>query len=70
MRYKGKVHNGVVVLDRNEPLADGTIVTVEPLEEGDRSGSRGLMKLAGAAVGLPSDASRNHDHYLYGTAKK
>jgi ribosomal protein L18 len=29
-----------------------------------------LLKYAGKAAGLPSDASRNHDHYLYGTPKR
>ena len=29
-----------------------------------------LRSLAGAAHGLPSDLSANHDHYLHGTAKR
>ena len=29
-----------------------------------------LQTLAGRAKGLPADAARNHDHYLYGTPKR
>jgi hypothetical protein len=29
-----------------------------------------LLKFAGRAKGLPPDAARNHDHYLYGVPKR
>jgi len=43
----------------------------EPLldEHGQTLGQK-LMKYAGRAVGLPEDAAKQHDHYLYGTPKQ
>lgn len=73
MCYLGKVKNGVVVLDGEVTLADGTIVRVEPVEpEQSSSTSLGerLMRVAGKAVGLPADLARNHDHYLHGRPRK
>ena len=29
-----------------------------------------LLEIAGTAEDLPADLSANHDHYLYGTAKR
>jgi hypothetical protein len=71
MTYRGHVKGGVVVLEKPASLPDGTQVTVEPITpaEGKTLGKR-LMKFAGKAKGLPPDASRNHDHYLYGTPKE
>jgi len=60
-------------------LPEGTEVTVEPIRgkrkpasgRKRRTGLRpGVMKFAGKAKGLPSDASRNLDHYLYGHPKE
>ena len=79
MVYRGRVKNGVVVLDSPSTLPEGVEVRVEivptgnegPLldEQGKTLGQK-LMKYAGRAVGLPEDAAANHDHYLYGTAKR
>jgi len=74
MTFKAKIIGGNVVLDAPIPLEDGTVVTIEPVDtpvgaEQESVGQR-LLKFAGMAKGLPSDASRNHDHYLYGTPKK
>ena len=73
MSYLGKVKNGVVVLEGEVALADGTIVRVEPVEPGQSPnvslGGR-LARLAGKATGLPSDLARNHDHYLYGRSRR
>lgn len=81
MLYEGTVKGGVVVL-AGDPLPDGTRVRVEPLPADAATpidatapaseptlGQR-LMKFAGRARGLPPDAARNHDHYLYGTPKR
>jgi hypothetical protein len=71
MEYRGKVKNGVVVLE-DGALPEGTCVRVAPLEngpEGETLGQR-LLKFAGTAKGLPSDMARNHDHYLHGRPKK
>lgn len=75
---RGRVHNGVVVLEDPQALRDGTEVAVKPLSP--RGGkvqdakrptvSRALSRLAGKAQGLPPDAARNVDHYLYGHVKR
>ena len=84
MLYEGTVKGGVVVLAGDHPLAEGTRVRVEPLPAGAAAPSgdavptpalqptlgQRLMKFAGRARGLPPDAARNHDHYLYGTPKR
>jgi hypothetical protein len=79
MVVSGHVKNGMVVLDQPVMLPEGRSVRIEVSESGvqavctaaaeDTAGKR-LLKYAGKAVGLPSDAARNHDHYLYGTAKR
>jgi hypothetical protein len=74
MTYRGRVKNGVVVLEEGERLAEGTLVDVEPVP-GDsatvaptvlsplfRAGERAKP------TGIP-DLAINHDHYLYGHAK-
>jgi len=70
MTLEGRVENGAIILEPPTPLPEGTRVRVEviaPLEPTlfDRIGH-----LAGKAKHLPSDAAEQHDHYLYGTAKK
>ena len=79
MTYRGRVKNGVVLLDPPNALPDGVEVRIEvvqpdieaPLldENGQTLGEK-LMKYAGRAVGLPEDAALNHDHYLYGAPKR
>jgi hypothetical protein len=75
---RGRVRNGVVVLEGNGTLREGTEVAVEPLPASPKKGknakqptvSRALASLAGKAKGLPRDAAANLDHYLYGHAKR
>jgi hypothetical protein len=79
MVFRGRIKNGVVVLDSPIALPEGVEVRVEivPAEseaplldaEGQTLGQK-LMKYAGRAVGLPEDAALNHDHYLYGAPKR
>jgi hypothetical protein len=79
MVYPGHVKQGMVVFDLPVALPEGLPVRVEVVEpvtppsssdvKSETAGQR-LLKYAGKAVGLPADASRNHDHYLYGTAKR
>jgi hypothetical protein len=79
MTYHGHVENGLIVLDDSVALPEGAAVTVE-LRDATRSQSGqelahsdahgGLMRFAGIAKDLPSDASRNLDHYLYGHPKQ
>jgi len=76
MILKGRVKNGVVVLQNGAALPEGTDVSVRPAKTttGKRpaktQGRRKLLRHAGKAMGLPADAARNLDHYLYGHAKK
>jgi len=79
MTHRGKVKNGVVVLDDPKALPDGTDVIVEPVKSKSKPTRKAkqlkkyrqrLMKYAGKADGLPSDASRNLEHYLYGHPKR
>ena len=75
---RGRVHNGVVVLEDPNALCDGTEVAVMRLSRPDKKAhvpkrptvSRALAGLAGKAEDLPPDAARNLDHYLYGHAKR
>ena len=80
MIYHGHVRNGVVVVDEAATLPEGTEVRIEVLlavpserlasHGNDRTLAEKLLKHAGKALGLPTDAARNHDHYLYGTPKR
>ena len=79
MVYRGRVKNGVVVLEPAARLAEGAEVSVRPLRRAARASVRKkspptlyerLKSVAGKAKGLPPDASVNHDHYLYGLPKK
>jgi hypothetical protein len=78
MVYRGRVENGVVVLEVSGALREGTEVAVQPLPQTakKRKGAKqptvspALARLAGKAKGLPPDAARNVDHYLYGHAKR
>jgi hypothetical protein len=77
MVYRGRVENGVVVLDNGSSLPEGTEVTVQAVAEPRSRESRqhaglrdSMMKFAGRAKGLPRDASVNIDHYLYGHPKR
>jgi hypothetical protein len=78
MVLDGHVEKGVVVFDQAVALPEGLPVRVEVPEDlpgkssegqGETAGQR-LLKFAGKAVGLPPDAARNHDHYLYGATKR
>jgi hypothetical protein len=76
MTMRGKIKNGVVVLENGAVLPDGTSVTVRAVKKpsakrpGKQNGRRKLLRHAGKATGLPTDAARNLDHYLYGHAKQ
>jgi hypothetical protein len=75
MTYRGKIKNGVVVLDKRAHLPEGTTVTVRPLKGrtvAEKKSKRQptlyerLKPFIGVADDLPPDASINVDHYLYG----
>lgn len=73
MTYRGHIENGVVVMDEQCAIPDGTVVSIEPItdiQDQYRSLSEGLLRLAGTITDMPPDMSVNHDHYLYGCPKK
>lgn len=76
MVYRGIVMNGAVVLDAPVTLPDGTAVEVTLADATDESDGAAptlfeqFETFIGKAKNLPSDASTNHDHYLYGVPKK
>jgi hypothetical protein len=69
MVCKGRVVNGVVVLDEKVRLAEGTEVTVETVESPRESIFDRLQTLVGRGENLPEDLAEQHDHYLTGGAK-
>jgi hypothetical protein len=71
MSYQGHVRDGVVVFDGPVDLAEGTVVRIEPVEPSPRKTLAERFKnVIGAAVDLPEDMAKNHDHYLHGTPKR
>ena len=72
MSYTGTVENGVVKLPPEVTLPEGSKARVESLEpEADRRALvQELRSIAGAMPELPPDWASQHDHYLYGTAKR
>ena len=72
MTYRGRVKNGVIVLDPPAQLPEGIEVDISPAKQ-EISGptwDEVFKDVIGKAEGLPTDASINHDHYLYGTPKR
>jgi len=79
MTYRGRVKNGVVVLESGVRLREGMDVRVEAVEEPQavapdsqeaRQLREGLLSLSGVIKEGPSDLARNHDHYLHGTPRR
>jgi hypothetical protein len=81
MTFRGTVKNGVVVLESDAKIPEGTAVRVEtetippkerqPLPEETPSEDDPLLRMLkyAAPTGIP-DLSINADHYLYGHPKK
>lgn len=72
MTYRGRVKNGVIVLDPPATLPEGVEVEVLPAQD-DLSGPTWgdvLKDFIGKAKGLPADMARNHDHYIHGAPKR
>jgi hypothetical protein len=72
MTYRGRVKNGVIVLDPPASLPEGAEVEVAPMSDESQppTWAEVFKDIIGKAEGLPADSSRNHDHYLYGVPKK
>jgi hypothetical protein len=71
MELEGIVHDGVIVPDNATSLPEGTRVriviasTKGPKPFGERFG-----QFKGAAVGLPTDLAKQHEHYRLGAPKR
>lgn len=72
MSYPGIIINGLVVLDGDTKIPEGTRVTVTIGTEQDPGETlqEVLMKYAGCMSGLPIDMAEQHDHYLHGIPKR
>jgi hypothetical protein len=76
MTLSGYIRDGKIIVEPGGDLPEGAAVRIEVLIDrkstpaASQTLGRKLMKHAGKAKGLPPDASRNHDHYLYGTPRK
>lgn len=72
MTYRGRIKNGVVVLDSPATLPEG--VEVQVIRAGEDqlppTWAEAFKDITGKAEGLPADMARNHDHYLHGAPKK
>lgn len=72
MVYRGTVRNGIVEIEGDNGLPDGTHVKIEPVEEPETGepGSDSLFEIGSRAVAVGhSDLATNLDHYLYGHPK-
>jgi hypothetical protein len=76
---RGRVKNGLVVLDVPTTLPEGTAVQVRPMKGRAAGFPRGrhkrtlaerLAPVIGKAEGMPADFAANIDHYLYGAPKR
>jgi hypothetical protein len=76
MTYRGRIKDGMVVLEGPGIPPDGTEVSVRVLSSrGKKQQKTSPMyehykSVIGTAKGLPRDGSVNHDHYLYGLPKR
>lgn len=74
MTYRGKVKDGVVVLDGDVKPPDGATVEVSLPERSANEEAPTLLErlgpVIGKAKGLPPDASQNIDRDLYGQGKR
>lgn len=72
MALEGTVVNGVIVLDQEKSLPEGSRVEVVLKAAPPAASKLGelLLRHAGKAVGLPDDLAAQHDHYLHGKPKR
>ena len=78
MTYRGRVKNGVIVLDDAASLPEGAEVTVEVVapvaapasEQETPTLYERLKDVVGCIHDLPPDFAEHHDHYIHGTPKE
>lgn len=66
MTMRGTVRNGVVVLDGEATLAEGTVVRVESVDASENTPTlyEQLQPIVGSVSGLPSDLAEQHSRPL------
>lgn len=69
---EGHVTGGVIVLDDDAALPEGTRVRVEPLTAAAPLPTlyERFKDIAGKATDLPPDFAKQHDHYIHGSPKQ
>lgn len=69
MTYRGRVKNGVVLIEGSAVPPDGVQVEVSVVSPDDalQPLAERYKGMIGILEGLPPDASVNHDHYLHGS---
>jgi hypothetical protein len=71
MELQGVVHNGVIVPDDSQALAEGTRVRFEPISIDKQPTFGELFRdLAVDCPDLPTDLASQHDHYRLGKPKR
>ncbi len=72
MTYRGRVKNGIIVLDPPATLPEGeeVLVNIVAADLPGRTWAEVFGDVIGSVKDGPPDSSENHDHYLYGTPKK
>jgi hypothetical protein len=75
--YRGRVKNGVIVLDPPAALPEGCQVEVAPVLDESRPPAQSTRTLAeryaaiiGIVQDLPVDLSEQHDHYIHGAPRR
>jgi len=67
---EGHVAGGVIVLDSEAALPEGTRVRIEPIEVTRPTLAERFADVIGKATDLPEDMAAQHDHYIHGTPKR
>lgn len=71
MEIDGTIQDGVVILDTDSPLPDGTRVKVTAPDAAEKPTHYDLLRdIIGQAQGLPEDLAKNHNHYVRGGPKQ
>ncbi|HEY2416034.1 MAG TPA: hypothetical protein VGI40_27580 [Pirellulaceae bacterium] len=70
MEFEGHVAGGVIVLDGNAALPEGTRVQIVPLAAPEPTLADKFKNVIGKATSLPSDMASQHDHYIHGSPKR
>ena len=78
MVYFGKVQNGAIVPEGGVRLPEGSRVRIEPVTNGSPAPASSsdidpIDTLGDSPIddaSLPADLAAEHDHYIYGTAKR